>query len=213
MIADIKGESVFDRIISELNLTNLSSMNSMILKDSFPKTNEVDNKRNKAKIAIYKNKKINLDELVGGKTSKILKSKEKDLERKVKTKIVKSKKANLKFDRFDERMAIKDYNRHTDLYKKFHGDYLKSTTMSIVTDHYQSYESEENDTRTFEWGEDIINYKERKDLVRNIQMNALMGGEHNFVDPSMKQLYEFWKYASKFNMMMSFLLYDTAFNT
>jgi len=102
-----------------------------------------------------------------------------------------------------------DYFRHTEIYRQFHADYLKSTTpANSIYDFYSAAETTRE--REFSWGEEVISYRERKELVRKMQMNALMQGGHNNVDPGAKERYEFWKYTSKFNLLMSFMMYERA---
>jgi len=114
--------------------------------------------------------------------------------------IVESEEAN------EEPDIFVDYQRHTGLYKEFMKGY------DIQSDS-TAYEFEDAEHKEFEWGDEVISYKERKEFVRCVQMNALMQGEHNPVDPQIKERYEFWKYASKFNLTMSFLMYSSFMNT
>jgi len=98
---------------------------------------------------------------------------------------------------------------HTLRYNNFMNDYLNSSTdTNGVSNNGNTYGSNESKTRVFEWGEEVINYDERKETVRAIQMNAIMGGEHNYASPKMKEKYKFWKFSSKFNQLLSFLMYD-----
>ena len=104
-----------------------------------------------------------------------------------------------------ELKPVKDaYARHTENYRKFHSEYIKSMAS---TGEYKSYTAEST-SKVVSWVEEAISYKERKELVRTIQMNALMGGAHNPVDTSLKEAYEHWKMCSKFNELMSFMMYD-----
>jgi len=98
-----------------------------------------------------------------------------------------------------------DYQRHTDLYKEFHDQYLET-----VQTQDKNYEFETaDDNPDWEWGQEVITYKERKDFTRIMHLNAIMGAPHNPVNPDTAERFEFWKYASKFNQLMSMLLYDT----
>lgn len=101
------------------------------------------------------------------------------------------------------------YAQHTDMYKRFHKEMMKSIYQQVQTAEY----TEEEKADAFSWGDDVISYKERKEIVRKIQMNALLGAGHNHIDPQEKDRYEFWKYASKFNLTMSFLMNANPFST
>jgi hypothetical protein len=57
-------------------------------------------------------------------------------------------------------------------------------------------------------GFEVISYKERLQVARNVQMNALLGGGHNYVPPKDMESYKYWTIASKFNQLLSFLMYD-----
>ncbi len=161
-------------------------------------------------IARLQQRPVHLEQLIRDESKQGRKKDSKGLENKIK------KPDRNKDDEPDTIKDIKpglsleeDYARHTELYRQFHADYLRVTTQAKSA--YEFYSAAESRSeRNFSWGEEIINYKERKDLVRSMQMNAFMHGGHNHVDPSSKERYEFWKYASKFNLLMSFHMYDTA---
>jgi hypothetical protein len=97
-----------------------------------------------------------------------------------------------------------DYSRHTSIYKQFFAGHISRDTSAV------NYAEVMDDVPKNSMGSDVeaISYKERKDFVRTIQMNALMGAMHNAVDPQIKEAYEMWKYASKFNQLMSFMMYE-----
>jgi hypothetical protein len=71
---------------------------------------------------------------------------------------------------------------------------------------YDSYSEPQKHTFKAKDSE-LISFKERKEVARVIQMNLLMGGGHNHVDPKQEELYKWWK-LDKFNLLMSFLMYD-----
>jgi hypothetical protein len=71
---------------------------------------------------------------------------------------------------------------------------------------YDSYSEPKNHAFKAKDSE-LISFKERKEVARVIQMNLLMGGGHNHVDPKQEELYKWWK-LDKFNLLMSFLMYD-----
>jgi hypothetical protein len=102
-------------------------------------------------------------------------------------------------------LPVDDYSRHTSIYKQFFAGHMSHDTSST------NYAEVMDDMPKLSMRSDIdaISYKERKDYVRTIQMNALMGGTHNAVDPKIKEAYEMWKLASKFNQLMSFMMYDS----
>ncbi len=107
--------------------------------------------------------------------------------------------------------AIEDYRRHTELYRQFMSEQYQPV-MQRPDSYYKYAPQGDNGRDAFAWGDDVISYHERKSLVKKMMVNAVMHGEHNPVDPRKKEAYKFWKYASKFNFMMSTLMYDKAFN-
>jgi len=104
--------------------------------------------------------------------------------------------------------AAEEYQRHTKLYSEFMNAYEEQSSP----DKYE-YQSAEPKKRDFSWGDEIISYQERKNYIRCAQMNSLMQGVHNPIDPQVKERYDMWKYASKFNLTMSFLMFASFMNT
>jgi len=102
-----------------------------------------------------------------------------------------------------------DYERHTQLYKES----MKSYDKPSLPKASYSYITQEKNERNFDWGKEVMNYKERREYVRKVQMNALMGGRHNHVNPDEERNYKFWKWARKENYQMSFQMHDGVFNT
>lgn len=95
------------------------------------------------------------------------------------------------------------YERHTAFYR----DFLKELLSTPAVKQYQEYSPERtNQKREFKWGEELINYQERKEIARVVQMNYALGGNHNHLDPRQKELYEYWK-LDKFNLSMSFWMF------
>lgn len=122
----------------------------------------------------------------------------------------------LKMDGF-ERIHLEQYQKQLDEYKRFLAEYLRDGN-NIVSSPYSAYNNNNSDDdkkRKFEWGQEVITYGEIKDIVRRIQMNALLGAGsngdlsgHNQVSWQEAQDYKFWKYCSKFNEQMSFVIHD-----
>lgn len=106
-----------------------------------------------------------------------------------------------------ERFHLEHYQKQVEQYKRFLEEYLKEAKGSMADYGYAAEEAKSS--RNFEWGQEIINHSKIRDLARRMQMNAVLGGNHNQVTSEERNDYEFWKYASKFNLMMSFILYDT----
>jgi len=155
---------------------------------------------------IWQKKKLGNEELakiITDDEKKTSKHKKKGIEKKF-TDLLKKKDDQLGRNNLFEEAYLK----HTQLYSDFMNQYL-SMSQSIKNN-YEAYSNSQKTTRTFSWGDEIINYKERKEMVRVVQMNALMQGEHNHIDPDTKERYELWKYASKFNLLMSFMMYEKA---
>ncbi len=123
----------------------------------------------------------------------------------------------LKMDGF-EKIHLEQYEKILEQYKRFLAEYLREAQNAHAS--YDKYsagqDSEEKDKRKFSWGQEVITYREVKDIARRIHMNALMSGDyvgdisgHNSIGWQENQEYKFWKYASKFNELMSFILYDS----
>jgi hypothetical protein len=123
----------------------------------------------------------------------------------------------LKMDGF-EKVHLEQYEKILEQYRRFLAEYLKEAQNAFGN--YDKYnagqDSEDKEKRNFNWGQEVITYKEVKDIARRIHMNALMSGDyvgdisgHNSVGWQENQEYKFWKYASKFNELMSFILYDS----
>ncbi|MBI4453048.1 hypothetical protein HY636_00215 [Candidatus Woesearchaeota archaeon] len=120
----------------------------------------------------------------------------------------------LKMDGF-ERIHLEQYQKQLDEYKRFLAEYLRDAN-NAASSPYSNYDNNEGDKqRKFEWGQEVVTYGEIKDIVRRIQMNALLGAGsngdlsgHNQVSWQEAQDYKFWKYCSKFNEQMSFVIHD-----
>jgi hypothetical protein len=114
-----------------------------------------------------------------------------------------------------EKIHLQQYEKQLEQYKRFLSEYLKEA--EYATKAYDAYqEKEDKGKRKFEWGQEVVTFREIKDIARRIHMNALLSGNstgdmsgHNSISWSEGQEYKFWKYASKFNEMMSFVIYDT----
>jgi hypothetical protein len=209
-----------DPILELIKKTQLD-LDKNKLKDKNPlkiKLKKIDSKLLKNEILneikkINKDEKhnINLSDLLKNKNTDKKKSKDKNIEIKIK-KISKSNKKNnskIKFNSYENMVMQAEYNKLLESYQKFHNEYMNSQNDAYKENLYSSEEKKE---RKFEHGEELINYKERLDLAKSIQMNSLMGGAHNYVDPSLKELYKFWKVQSAFNRQLSFMMYDTLTN-
>jgi len=121
----------------------------------------------------------------------------------------------LKMDGF-ERIHLEQYQKQLDEYKRFLAEYLRDAN-NAASSPYSAYNNNNDDDkqRKFEWGQEVVTYGEIKDIVRRIQMNALLGAGsngdlsgHNQVSWQEAQDYKFWKYCSKFNEQMSFVIHD-----
>jgi len=105
-------------------------------------------------------------------------------------------------------VADQDYNRHTQVFKDFVSNYVENNGFVDTTK--QPYEYQEGQSGSTGNTEELISYKEKVEVARAIQMNALMHGNHNYVSPEAKERYEHWKNLSKFNTLLSHLMYDRA---
>lgn len=148
------------------------------------------------------------------------KKKEKDIikiiddSRKHKTKLEQDvEDITLKMDGF-EKIHLEQYQKHLDQYKRFLNAYLEEES-NVFIPNYAYHDEKKTEKREFKWGEEVITYHEIKDIVRRIHMNALLSGNnmgtisvHNSVDWQESEDYKFWKYVSKFNEELSFIVYD-----
>jgi hypothetical protein len=103
--------------------------------------------------------------------------------------------------------ASAEYAKHTQLYRQFHDELMSEYSKAGSVAEYYFDAAEEK--QEFEWGDELMGYEERKDFIRAINMNKLLGGEHNGVDPRAKERYEQWKLESNFNFLLSTFYYDT----
>ncbi|MBN2458401.1 hypothetical protein JXB31_04705 [Candidatus Woesearchaeota archaeon] len=101
------------------------------------------------------------------------------------------------------------YLHHSELYCRFMKEYLKDSQAGITMQSAAESLQGSSQKKGFEQGEELINYHERINHVRAVMMNSLMHAPVNNVDLGAKERYEFWKMASKFNQVMSFLYYDS----
>ena len=195
-------------IDSNLLKSKLGSFDGKLIKKEI--LEEIERKNSNEK---NQNKLSNeLSDLLKIKTKNKNKSKDKNIEIKIK-KLNKTKNIDKNFSSYENMAMQAEYNRLLESYQKFHNEYMNSQNNAYNEKQYSNvYSTEEKKEREFEWGSELINFKERKDLMKSIQMNALMGGAHNYVDPSVKELYKYWKISSAFNQQMSFLMYDTLIN-
>ena len=106
-----------------------------------------------------------------------------------------------------ERFHRTEYAAQLGAYKKFLNEYLKDTTKGGIQD-YQ-YDSTSEKKPQWKWGDEVINYKERIEVVRAMMMNSRLGAPMNYVDFRKKEDFEFWKYSSKFNQLLSFFYWDS----
>lgn len=104
-----------------------------------------------------------------------------------------------------------EYMRHAEIYRQFMSSQYQQPAQKATAD-YEYNTSDDSGRAAFAWGDEIISYSERKVLVKKMMVNSIMHGEHNPIDPRKKDAYKFWKYASKFNFLMSTLMYDKALN-
>jgi hypothetical protein len=110
---------------------------------------------------------------------------------------------------FEEWLARENYELMTRNYQRFMEGYINGPMQTALKAPKYSYVQEKRG-KQFGWGDEVISYKERTEFVRKMQMNALIGGSHNYIEPQQKELYEHWKTINKFNMLLSFALYDWA---
>jgi len=88
--------------------------------------------------------------------------------------------------------------------------FLKSLDEAYTTNVTQKFAFENYDGKKEAGGFEVISFKERVEVARKIHMNALLGAGHNHVQPKDMDAYRYWTMASKFNQMLSFIMYDRA---
>jgi hypothetical protein len=108
---------------------------------------------------------------------------------------------------FEEWLARENYEFMTRNYQRFMEGYINAPMQTALKAPEYSYVQEKKE-KQFGWGDELIPYEERVELARKLQMNKLVGGPHNYVEPDKKQLYEYWKLISKFNEQLSFAIHD-----
>lgn len=118
----------------------------------------------------------------------------------------------VKMEGFD-RIHLEAYQKHLLDYKRFLDEYLRGEAYNPIISMY-SYSASNEEKPVFKWGDEVIDYHKRIEVVRKLQMNSMMcndlsGAGPNHVDPQDRQDYEMWKYMSKFNLSMSFLMYES----
>lgn len=91
-------------------------------------------------------------------------------------------------------------------YSRIMSEYLNNSYNSS----YQSKYDSESEERTFRHGDEIMGYHERTKINQKMMMNAMLGKESTDISAEDKQKYEIWKATSKFNQLLSFVLYDKA---
>ena len=154
------------------------------------------------------------------------KSKEKDIvrildnnEEKIKDKVKDDfLQIAVKMDGFDKAF-LDQYQKMLDSYKRFLDEYLGNNANSVFKANYD-YAANDSSKKEFQWGDDVVNNLEMFDVARKIMMNAAMGGAglsaasagNNTVSHYQREDYEMWKTMSKFNMLLSFLLYEKVMN-
>jgi len=108
---------------------------------------------------------------------------------------------------YELKLLNDSYERHSIVYKQAMSHYLQ---VKANTTTYSTYEDKQTSSQTF-FAPEVITYKEIKEVVRVIQMNALMHGEHNYVAPELKTSYKYWKWARKENEQISFAMHEGVF--
>lgn len=98
------------------------------------------------------------------------------------------------------------YSQHTSTYNKFMTKYLQAEKSIAQKSNIGSIEKK----KRFRQGDDIISYKERKEVIRKMMLNKMLNAELNIIDTDTKTQYENWKMGSKFNLLLSFIMYDSA---
>ncbi|MBI5392336.1 hypothetical protein HZA96_00570 [Candidatus Woesearchaeota archaeon] len=127
------------------------------------------------------------------------------------------KQVTVKMDGFD-RIFLEQYQKMLADYQKFLSEYLNNSASSIFAPKYD-YQQETGKKKEFKWGNEVVSNLEMFDVARKIMTNAAMGSGlvaaytgNNTVNHHEREDYEMWKNSSKFNMLLSFLLYEKVMN-
>lgn len=107
----------------------------------------------------------------------------------------------LGFDRFH----LEQYEKQLQQYQRFLDEYLKSGAFKAVAVDY-TYSTEE---KKEEIGEETLTWKELQSYIAKAHTNQKLGGTFNYVDPDLKERYEYWK-LFQHNLIMSFYYNDIA---
>jgi hypothetical protein len=110
----------------------------------------------------------------------------------------------------EEFIARQQYELQTRQYQQFMANYLAESMLPKKAGYDYSFAEEK---QQWKWGDELISYKEREQVARVIMMNSLMGGIHNHAHPEVKERYNGWRDGNKFNMLVSFMMYDRASGT
>lgn len=98
------------------------------------------------------------------------------------------------------------YTEHTSIYNKFMNSYLYSNDNSVAIQN----NSMPGDNKEVKQGGEVMDYRERKEYAKKVMMNARYGNKtlpHSSETDKLK--YELWKASSKFNQLLSFVMYDS----
>jgi len=127
------------------------------------------------------------------------------------------KQVTVKMDGFD-RIFLEQYQKILADYQRFLNEYLNSNANSVFVSKY-GYQQDTEKKKEFHWGNEVVSNLEMFDVARRIMMNAAMGSGliaaytgNNSVNHHEREDFEMWKNASKFNLLLSFLLYEKATN-
>ncbi|MFA6889360.1 MAG: hypothetical protein WC254_07735 [Candidatus Woesearchaeota archaeon] len=100
-----------------------------------------------------------------------------------------------------EKFHIQQYQQQLANYARFLSEYLDGKKGIFKPQDSYTYTEQEEKQETSEV--EMITFAEMQDYVRATNMNSLLGGTANYVDPGMKESWENWR-VFQHNQIMSF---------
>ncbi|MGM5482414.1 MAG: hypothetical protein ACQESF_03035 [Nanobdellota archaeon] len=100
------------------------------------------------------------------------------------------------------------YSTQTSVYNNFMNSYMDEKYEK--TGDTKNDISMPGETKSLKQGDEVIDYKERKEYAKKVMLNSRYGNKtmpHS--SQAEKQKYEMWKASSKFNQILSFIMYDS----
>lgn len=152
-------------------------------------SNEETKKKDKKDTNIQNEAKDNIEKLV----------------EEIKTIQEETKNDNKKIQSNYKQPQVNIYQEHFSKYKDFINSYMYNEENSTVS----SSQYLQQEKREIKQGDEVMDYKERKEYAKKLMLNSRFGNKTMPHQSQGEKLqYEMWKASSKFNQILSFLMYD-----